>query len=61
MTRTVRNASGNVIHKNTWNSQYKKLDGLTMVGRYKDDPPAGTRILKSDYPEHPEPPEPPEN
>jgi hypothetical protein len=63
VTRTVRDASGAVIHENVWNSRYKKLDGLTMVGRYKDDPPAGTKILKSDYvPHQPPPPEdPPQN
>jgi vancomycin resistance protein YoaR len=62
VTRTVRDANGNVIHENVWNSQYKKLNGLTMVGRYKGDPKAGTLILASEYPGPPDPkdPEPPD-
>jgi hypothetical protein len=55
VTRTVRDADGNVIFENVWNSQYKKLDGLTMVGRYPGDPKAGTRVLKTDYVPHPNP------
>jgi len=50
VTRTVKSASGKVLHKDVWRSHYRKLDGLTLVGRYKKDPPAGTRILKADYP-----------
>jgi len=49
VTRRVWNAAGDLIDENVWNSQYKKLDGLTMVGRYQGDPKAGTRVLKSDY------------
>ena len=59
VTRTVKNAAGKVIHENVWTSQYKKLDGLTMVGRYKNDPKEGTRVLKSDYVPHPDPEDPP--
>jgi len=50
VTRTVRNAAGEVIHQDTYNSNYKLLNGLTMVGRYPGDPPAGTRILATQYP-----------
>jgi hypothetical protein len=50
VTRTVRSASGTVIHSDTFRSHYKLLNGLTLVGRYPGDPPAGTRILASDYP-----------
>jgi vancomycin resistance protein YoaR len=56
VTRTVRNSNGKVIHKDTWHSHYRKLDGLTLVGRYKGDPPPGTRILKEDYPGPPKKP-----
>jgi vancomycin resistance protein YoaR len=49
VSRRVWNAAGDLIDQNVWNSKYKKLDGLTMVGRYPGDPKAGTRILKSDY------------
>ena len=55
VTRTVRDAAGNLIFENVWNSQYKKLDGLTMVGRFPGDPKAGTRVLKADYVPHPNP------
>jgi vancomycin resistance protein YoaR len=52
VTRTVRDSLGNVIHQETYRSHYKLLNGLTMVGRYPGDPPAGTRVLEQDYP-HP--------
>jgi vancomycin resistance protein YoaR len=59
VTRTVRSATGKVLHKDIWRSHYRKLDGLTLVGRYKGDPPAGTKILKVDYPgAPPKPPKP---
>jgi vancomycin resistance protein YoaR len=59
VTRTVKNANGKVIHRDIFRSHYRKLDGLTLVGRYKKDPPAGTRILKEDYPgPPPKPPKP---
>jgi vancomycin resistance protein YoaR len=32
VTRTVRDASGNVIHKETWYSHYKPVDGVILVG-----------------------------
>lgn len=50
VTRTVRDSQGNIIHQETFHSHYKLLNGLTMVGRYPDDPPAGTRVLAQDYP-----------
>jgi vancomycin resistance protein YoaR len=50
VTRTVTSASGEVIHQETYNSRYKLLNGTTLVGRYPGDPPAGTRILASEYP-----------
>lgn len=53
VVRTVRDANGKVIHKDTFNSSYRLLHGLTLVGRYKNDPPAGTRILAADYPGRP--------
>ncbi len=54
VVRTVRDANGHIIHQDTFHSKYKRLDGRTLVGRYPDDPPAGTVILASDYP-HPKP------
>ncbi len=44
VTRTVRDANGNVIHENTIRSNYRRVDGIVMVGRMAGDPPAGTRI-----------------
>ena len=50
VTRTVRDASGNIIWKDTFNSQYSMLPGLTSLGRKPGDPPAGTRVLIPDKP-----------
>lgn len=33
VTRTVRDASGKIIHQETWYSNYKRVDGLLLVGR----------------------------
>jgi vancomycin resistance protein YoaR len=44
VTRTVRDASGNIIHTDTLRSNYRKVDAITLVGRAPGDPPAGTRI-----------------
>jgi vancomycin resistance protein YoaR len=49
VTRTVRDARGNVIWKNTFYSRYSLLDGLVEVGRYPGDPPAGTRVSAEEY------------
>jgi vancomycin resistance protein YoaR len=50
VTRTVRDAAGNIIHEDTFNSDYGTVDGLTEVGRYPGDPPDGTIIPASEYP-----------
>ena len=50
VTRTVRDAAGNIIHENTFVSDYGTIDGLTEVGRYPGDPPADTVIPASAYP-----------
>ena len=52
VTRTVRDSQGDVIHTDPFHSKYKLLNGLTMVGRYPGDPPAGTRVLAQDYKHH---------
>lgn len=44
VTRTVRDASGNVIHQDTYRSDYKKVDGIVLLGRCNNDPPAKTKI-----------------
>jgi vancomycin resistance protein YoaR len=49
VTRIVRDAHGNEMDKKTFHSRYRKIDGLVKVGRYPDDPTAGTRILASEY------------
>ncbi len=43
--RTVRDANGNVITRDTFRSSYRMLPGIIMVGRSPGDPPAGTRVL----------------
>jgi vancomycin resistance protein YoaR len=47
--RTVKDASGNVIHHDTFTSNYKTINGLVMVGRSPGDPAAGTTVLASVY------------
>jgi vancomycin resistance protein YoaR len=49
VVRTVRDAAGNIIHQDSFFSHYKRLDGITEVGRYAGDPPAGTRIPIDQY------------
>ena len=44
VVRTVRDAAGNIIHQDTIRSNYRRVDGIVLVGRYPGDPPAGTRI-----------------
>ena len=41
-TRTVTDSSGNVIHVDTWNSHYTKVDGILQIGRAKTKPPGPT-------------------
>jgi len=41
--RTVRDASGNIIHQDTITSSYRRVNGIILVGRYPGDPPAGTQ------------------
>jgi hypothetical protein len=53
VTRTVRDANGKIIEENTWHSRYRFHDGTTLVGRYPDDPPEGTRVLATEYVPHP--------
>lgn len=49
VTRTVRDPQGNILHQETFFSHYKKLDAITLVGRYPGDPVAGTFIDPSNY------------
>ena len=56
VTRTVKDANGNVIHHDTFTSNYKTINGLVMVGRYPGDPPDGTTVLASVWKaQHPHP------
>ena len=41
-TRTVTDSAGNVIHRDTWNSHYTKVDGLLEVGITPPPKPAPT-------------------
>jgi vancomycin resistance protein YoaR len=49
VTRIVRDASGAIIHEDVFHSKYRTINGITQVGRYPGDPPAGTRIPASQY------------
>ena len=44
VVRTVRDASGNVIHQDSIFSKYVRVTGLTLIGRAEGDPRAGTRF-----------------
>jgi vancomycin resistance protein YoaR len=57
VTRTVKDASGNVIHEDVFHSSYGTINGITQVGRYPGDPPNGTTIPRSEW--HPHVPPPP--
>jgi vancomycin resistance protein YoaR len=47
VVRTVYDAAGNVIHRDTFKSNYDTVDGVVLVGRYPGDPAAGNRVLAS--------------
>lgn len=49
VVRTVKDASGNVIHQDTFKSDYDTINGLQMVGRYPTDPRSGVKVLASVY------------
>ena len=44
VVRTVTDANGKVIHRDTFVSQYRMLPGITDIGRKPGDPPAGTMV-----------------
>jgi vancomycin resistance protein YoaR len=48
VTRTVRDASGQVIHEETYYSRYARIRGITLLGRSPGDPPHGTEIRPSE-------------
>jgi hypothetical protein len=41
-TRTVTDSTGKVIHRDTWKSRYKKVDGLLQIGRSTATAPPAT-------------------
>jgi vancomycin resistance protein YoaR len=45
VVRTVKDASGNILHQDTFTSNYKTITGLVMVGRFPGDPSSGTKVL----------------
>lgn len=45
VVRSVKDANGKIIWKDTFVSQYRMLPGLIDLGRKPGDPPAGTRVL----------------
>jgi vancomycin resistance protein YoaR len=42
--RTVRDANGEVIHRDTFRSNYRAIDGITLLGRSPGDPKARTKV-----------------
>lgn len=44
VSRTVRDTNGNVIHSDSFHSDYRKVDGVVLLGRCNDDPPANSTI-----------------
>ena len=44
VTRTVRDATGTIIHQDTFFSHYKTIKGITLLGRSPGDPKAGTTV-----------------
>ena len=59
VTRTVRDASGAVIHQETFYSKYRTINGITLVGRRAGDPPPGTKVSSLPKPPPPSTPTPP--
>ena len=49
VVRTVKDAAGNVIHSDTFVSNYKTINGLIMVGRFPGDPASGTQVLEATW------------
>jgi hypothetical protein len=43
VTRTVTDATGNVIHHDVFNSNYARVDGLTLIGRAPSSTDPGTQ------------------
>ncbi len=55
VSRTVRDANGNIIHQDAYHSNYNRTDGIILVGRYPGDPASGQRIPYGPLPPHPGP------
>lgn len=52
VVRTVKDAQGHVLWRDTFTSQYRMLPGLVSLGRKPGDPPAGTKELIPDKPKN---------
>jgi vancomycin resistance protein YoaR len=42
VTRTVRDAAGKIIHRNTWYSNYRRVNGIVLVGKSTTPTPTPT-------------------
>ena len=49
VVRVVKDADGNVLHENTWYSDYARVNGIIKVGRGTGDPRAGTKIPYAEW------------
>jgi len=58
VTRTVRDASGAVIHSDTWYSNYKRVNGIVLVGRKETTPSPSPSPSPSPDPSTPPAPDP---
>ena len=50
VTRTVTAADGELLHQDSFGSNYRRVTGLIRLGRSPDDPPAGTIIRQGQLP-----------
>jgi hypothetical protein len=44
VTRTVRDAAGNIVHQDTFDSKYIRVNGITLIGWQEGDPPVGEQL-----------------
>ncbi|MEO8625157.1 MAG: VanW family protein [Candidatus Limnocylindrales bacterium] len=50
VSRTVRDANGSVLHSDSFHSDYRKVDGIVLLGRCNNDPASGTKIAYTPTP-----------
>jgi vancomycin resistance protein YoaR len=48
VVRTVRDADGNIVHRDTFSSKYVRVPGMTLIGWQEGDPPIGESLPNPD-------------